>query len=93
MATRAAQVLPVIDSSRLRPELSRLFVAVAARHRNVAPTQNEVRLFVARERERGGFVRFHRVAALASVEIRSGGKLPGVTVAVAIRAALEFDFE
>lgn len=93
MATRATQVLPVIDRRRLRPKLSCLFVTIAAWHRNVPPTQNEVRFFVARERERGGFVRFHRVAAFAGIEVRSGGKLPGVTVAVAIRATLEFHFE
>ena len=68
-------------------------MTIGTRYRNVPSAQYKVGFFVTRERERRRFVGFQRMAAFTSIEVRSGGKLPGMPVTVAIRAALEFHFE
>jgi hypothetical protein len=95
MAAHAIQVSPVINSSRvdIDRDLCGLFVTVAARHGHVASGKKEARFLVAREREGRRFVAFKVVAAVASIEVRRRGKLPGVTIAMTIGAPLKFDFE
>lgn len=93
MATGAIQALPVVDHCRLGPKICRLLVAVETRNRDVPSSQYEVRLFVFGERKCGWRVSLKIVAAVASVEVRRGGELPGVTVAVAIGTALKLDLE
>ena len=93
MTARATQVLPVIDNSRLRLELCGLLMAVSARDGSVSCAENEVGLLMTNQRKRRRLVPVKIVAALAGVEVRSGDKLPGVTVVVAIRAAFELDLE
>src|ERR1700676_2458583 len=59
----------------------------------MSSSENEVRLFVAQQREGRRLVAFKTVAAVASVEVRRSGELPGVTVSVTVRATLKFDLE
>lgn len=93
VATGAFQILPVIDHGGLGLELSRFFVAVAARYCNVRSGEHEVCLFVLRQSKRGRFVAFKIVAAIARVQVRRRSELSGVAVAMAIRAGGELDFE
>ena len=55
--------------------------------------QQEVSFFMLGQSERGGLVTFEIMAAIAGVEVRRRGKLAGVTVAVAIGAAVELHLE
>lgn len=93
VATDAGEILPVINHSWFWCEFRGLFVTVTARNRDVPASQNEMRLFVASQRERRGLVPFKIVALVASVEIRRCCELSGMLVAVAVGAALELDFE
>ena len=93
MATGAGQILPMISHGRLWFEFRRLFVTVTARNRDVPAGQDEVRLFVACQREGRGLVTLKIVALVASVEIRCRRELSGMLVVVAVGAALKFDFE
>jgi hypothetical protein len=95
MAAHAIQVSPVIDSSRLDidRDLCRLFVTVAARHGDVASRKKKARFPVAQKRERRRFVAFKIVATVTSIEVRRIGELPGVTIAMTVRAPFKFNFE
>jgi len=68
-------------------------MTIAAGDRDVPASQREACLFVERQCEGGRAVAIQSVATLAGVEIRRGGELPGVAVAVAIGAMLKLDFE
>lgn len=93
MATRAVQVAPVIDNGGLGLELRRFLVAVGTGNGDVPSGEREMSFLVLGQRKRGRLVAIHGVTTLASIEIRRGGKLSGVPVAMAICAAIEFDFE
>lgn len=92
VATRATQALPVVDHRR-RLELTRLFVAIAARHRDVTACQDEPRLLVLRKCESGRLISVESVAALAGVEVGRSRELPGMAITVAVRAMRECDLE
>lgn len=68
-------------------------MAIRAGHRHVPARQQKVCFLVLGQSERGRFVRFQIVAAVASVEIRCRRELVGVPIAVAISAALKFNLE
>ena len=87
------QVFPVIDRRRLGLEFRRLFVAIRAGSRHVTSGENEARLLVLGDAERGGLVALESVAAIAGVEIGRGNELSGMPVSMAIRAVLEFHLE
>lgn len=89
VATGTSQVRPVIDRGRLRFEIREHLMAIAARNRHMTPTQREGRFVVPPQAECGWQKAFQAVAALAGVEVRRSGKLPGVLIAVAVSAALE----
>ena len=55
--------------------------------------QNEVRVLVFRQGERRRFITIEVMATIARIEIRCARELPSVLIAVAIGAALKFDFE
>lgn len=93
MATGAVQIAPVIHNRRLGLELRRFLVAVGTRNGDVASGECEMSFLVLGQCEGGWLVAIHSMAALASIEIGRRGKLPRVPVAVAICAAIEFDFE
>jgi hypothetical protein len=59
----------------------------------MAPRQKELCILMPGESEGGRLVSLQIVAALAAIEVRCRGKLPGMLVAVAIGAALEFYLE
>ena len=59
----------------------------------MAAGQNELGLFVLCQRECRRFVPLQIVAAITTVEIRSGGELSCMLVGVAVRTALELDLE
>ena len=59
----------------------------------MAAGQNELGLFVLCQRECRRFVPLQIVAAITTIEIRSGGKLSRMLVGVAVRTALELDLE
>ncbi len=92
MATGATQIRPVIDRG-WGPEIGRLFVAIGARHRNVLARQKETRLFMARQRERGGTIARNRVTTFAGIEIGCRSELAGMVVFVAVGAVLELHCE
>lgn len=86
MAHRAGAVFEAI-SDQVRVRCCRtLLVAVAAWNRNVAPGQNEARLFVTCQAKRRWPVALQVVAHFAAVPERCGGKLSLVLVFVAIHA-------
>lgn len=93
VAAGAAQVLPVINNGRLGMKLGRLLVTVGTWHRHVPARKHKMCLLVLGQAKRGGFVSLKIVAAVAGIEVRRGGKLFRVTVAVAIGATLELDLE
>ena len=68
-------------------------MTVIAGNRHVTSTQPKGRFVVPAQAECGGQKAFQAVAALAGVEVRRGGKLPGVLVAVAVSTALELHLE
>lgn len=57
----------------------------------MAAGEREARLLMARQRVAGWAVALHRVATLATVIVRRSGKLSGVRIRVAVRAARELD--
>ena len=59
----------------------------------MASGQNEFGLLVLREGKSGRLVPLQVVAAIATVEVRSGGKLSGMAIGMAVSAALELDLE
>jgi len=93
MATGAVQIAPVIDDGRLRLKLRRLFMAVGTRNGDVPSRKYEMRFLMLGYCKGGRLVAIHGMTTLASVEIRRGGKLSRVPVAMAICAAIEFNFE
>lgn len=93
VATGAGQILPMIDRGRFGLELRGFFVTIAARNREVSVGERKVSFFMSSQRERRWLVGFEIVAAVASVEIRRSRELPGMLVAVAVGAVLEFHFE
>ncbi len=93
VANRTAQILPVIDRSRLRLKLGRFLVAVGTWNRDVPAGQSKMGFLMFGEAEGRRLVPFQIMAALASIEVRSGCKLVRVPVAMAVGATLEFDFE
>jgi len=93
VATRAGEILPVIDRARSWFEFGGFLVAVGAWNRDVPARQNEVRLFVASQCERRWLIAFKVVAPVARIEIGRSRELAAVLVAVAIGATLESDFE
>jgi len=93
VTARTNQILPVIDGGGFWLELGRLLVAVAAWHREVAAGEEEMGLFVPRQRKRRRLVSVEIMAAVAGIEIGSRSKLPGMPIAVAIRTPLKFDLE
>lgn len=93
MATGAVQVAPVIDNGGLGLELRRFLVAVSTGNGDVPSGEREMSFLVLGQRKRGRLVAIHRMTTFASIEIRRGGKLSRVPVAMAICAAIKFDFE
>lgn len=93
MATGAGQVLPVVNDRRFGREVRGFLVAIATWNGDVPVGEQEARFLVTRQRKRGWLVTLQIVAAVTSIEIWRGGKLTGMPIAVAIGAALEFDFE
>ena len=93
MATCAIQTAPVVNHSRLRLELRRLFVAVGARHGNVATSEPEAGLLMFGQIECGWLVSLQIVAAIAGIEIRRRCELSGMLVGVTVCAARELDLE
>ena len=93
MAAGAVQVVPVIDNRGLGLELRRFLVAVGTGNGDVPSGEREMSFLVLGQRKRGRLVAIHRMTTLASIEIRRTGKLSRVPVAMAICAAIEFDFE
>ena len=89
VATRATQILPVINDRRLRLEIRRFLVAFGARRGNMASRQHEVRFLVLGQSERGGFVSFKVMAAFTPVEVGCRGELARVLVRMTICAAFE----
>jgi hypothetical protein len=85
----------MIDSSRLYidRDLWGFFVTVAARHGHMASRKKKARFLVAQKREGRRFVAFKIVAAVTSIEVRRIGKLPGVTIAVTVRAPFKFNLK
>jgi hypothetical protein len=59
----------------------------------VASGKKKARFLVAQKREGRRFVAFKIVAAVTSIEVRRSGKLPGVTIAMTVRAPFKFDLE
>lgn len=68
-------------------------MAVTTRHSNVAVCQDEARLLVSHQRERGRLITLKIVTALAAVEVWGRCKLSGVPVGMAVRTALKLDLE
>jgi len=93
MATGAVQVAPVIDNGGLGLELRRFLVAVGTGNGDVPSREYETSLLVLGQRKGRRLVAIHRMTTLASIEIRRGGKLSRVPVAMAICAAIELNFE
>lgn len=93
MATGAVQVAPVIDDGGLGLELRRFLVTVGTGNGDVPSRECEMSFLMLDERKRGRLVAIYGMATVASVEIRRGGKLSRVPVAMAICAAIKFDFE
>jgi len=93
VTVRATQVLPVVDDRWLRLQFGGLLVAISAGHRDVSASEGEVGFFVLRQSEGGGLVAFQSVAAIAGIEVRSGCKLAGMAIVVAIGAAIKLYLE
>ena len=93
VAAGAIQICPVVNDCRLRLEFLRLLVTVGTRNGNVPPSQNEFRLFMFGQRERGRLISLEVMTAVAGIEVRSGGELPGVPVAMTIRALRKLDLK
>lgn len=93
MATRAVQIFPVIENSRLGLELGRFLVAIGAGYGDVASGQYEMGFLMLGQGKRRRLVAFHRMAAITGVEIWRGSELSRMPVAVAIGATIEFDLE
>jgi len=93
VATRAIQILPVVDRRWLGLKFSRLLVAIGAGSRQVAAGEDEARLLVIGDGKGRRFISVKRVAAIAGVEIGSSHELSGVLVGVAVRAVLELHLE
>jgi hypothetical protein len=89
MATGAVQILPVIENRRLRLEFRRLLVAVGTRDRDVPSSEQEMSLLVLGKGEGGRLIGLKIVTTIAGVEVRCGGKLSCMAVAVAIGTALK----
>src|SRR5207302_9076203 len=89
MATGAVQILPVIENRRLRLEFRRHFVAVGTRDRDVPSGEQEMSLLVLGKGEGGRLIGLKIVTTIAGIEVRCGGKLSLMAVAVAIGTALE----
>jgi hypothetical protein len=68
-------------------------MTIAARYRDVTSTQTKWRLIVPAQAERRWQKALQTMAALAGVEVWRAGKLAGMLIAVAIRAALKLDLE
>lgn len=93
VATDAVQIVPVIDHGRLGLELCRLLVAIRARHGDVATGEHEACLLVLGQAKRRWLVSLQIVAAIAGIEVRRRCELPGMSIGVAVGAALELDLE
>ena len=93
VATRAIQILPVVNHGRLGLELRRFLVAIGAGHGNVPAGKHEARLLVLGQAEGGGPVSLEIVAAITGIEVWRRRKLPGMLVGVTIGAALELNLE
>lgn len=61
-------------------------VAIGTRHRGVRPGQCETRVAMLRNRKSGTVKVFNGMAALAFVQVRSGGELSVMRILVAVRA-------
>ena len=68
-------------------------MAVSTGNGDVPSREYEMSFLVLGQRKGGRLVAIHGMAAIASIEIRRGGKLSSVPVAVAICAAIKLDFE
>ena len=89
VTTCASQVSPVVNHRRLRLEVHRFLMSIAAGNRQMTPTQPKWRFVVPAQAECGWQKALQTMAALTGIEVRCGGKLSGVLVPVAVRAALE----
>ena len=67
-------------------------MALGAGYGDVAASQHKAGLLVLGQAKRGRLVSFKIVTFVAGVEIRSAGKLIGVSIGMAIGAALKLDF-
>ena len=93
VATDASQILPVVDHRRFGQKFRRFLVALGTRSRHMTTRKREMRLLVFGQCERGRLVSFQIVAAVARIEVRCCGKLPGMPVAVAVSTTLKLHFE
>lgn len=93
VATGAREILPVIDRAGFWLKFRGLLVAITAWNCDVPTGKNKVCLFVSSQSEGRWLVAFKIMAAVASIEIGRSCELTAVLVAVAVGAALEFDFE
>ena len=92
VATGTVQVLPAIDSGWFGLELGGFLVALGACYGDVAASQDKAGLLVLCQAKGRRLVSRQIVALVAGVEIRSGGKLVGVSIGMAIGAAGKLDF-
>ncbi len=86
MTTLTSQSLPVVLRRRFRFEIRGFLVTVAAWNGHVTTTQTKGSLVVAAQAECRWKEPLQVVAIFATVEMRGGGKLPGVFVGVTIGA-------
>lgn len=89
VATGAVQTVPVVNDRWLRAELRGFLVAIGAGHRKVSAGEHEASFLVLRQRECRRLVSLEIMAAIAGIEIGRGGKLRGMSVGVAVCAAIE----
>lgn len=92
VAAFTVQIFPVIDGRGFRFELRRLLVTIRAGHCNVTTCEYKSRLLMVRQSKSGWSVAFEVMTAVTGVEVRGGRKLSGMAIAVAIGAAVKFDF-
>ena len=89
VAGSAGERGPVIKRGRTGTRFGGGLVAIVAGDRQVTSRQRKTRCFVPGNAECGRLHSLQGVAALTAIEIRRGGELPPMFIAVAVRAVLE----
>lgn len=93
MTGGTGKIIPMIEDRRLGLDVRILFVAIAARYRDMASGQYEMSFLVPSQGEGRWLESLQVVATLTRVEVRRCNKLAGMLIAVAISAMLELDLE